>query len=583
MDGKADWLIVGGGTAGCVLAARLSEAPGTRVLLVEAGRDFDQSGANDLTDTSGARAFMDPRYFWPDLSARLVAGPGGRTEPYKQAMLTGGGSSINGQIALRGAPDDYDHWAAAGAAGWGWSDVLPYFRRLETDLDVRDDLHGTEGPIRIRRTPAEDWDSVSTAMSAVWSRLGWPRLADLNGVFADGHGSLPVSNDGAFRGSTARQYLTPEVRSRPNLVVLPETRVLRVRLENGRAVGVDAMRDGGSVRLDAERVVLSAGALRTPQLLMLSGIGDGASLASHGIPAISHRPGVGRNLQDHPNVVVSGCLASGAGKAFAERSVVTYLRYSSGVSGCEASDMVMSVRGRSMWHAVGARICGLLTYVALPHSRGTVALADGDPLAPPTVAFGGLADERDLRRLIEGARFSLRIMVEHLRPDLVAEVFPARLSRRIERLSRPTVANDRLARVGAALMDASPAARRLIVRHLVSNGEDLSAVLADEATAAGFVRDYMGTSWHPCGTCRMGAPTDPGAVVDPDGAVIGVPGLFACDASVMPRITRTNTNLPTIMIAEHMADRMLRRHQPSATGVIAGNDRPAPNAASVRD
>jgi 5-(hydroxymethyl)furfural/furfural oxidase len=583
MDGKADWLIVGGGTAGCVLAARLSEDPGTRVLLVEAGRDFDQSGPNDLTDTAGARAFMDPRYFWPDLSARLGGGPAGRVEPYKQAMLMGGGSSINGQIALRGAPADYDHWEAAGATGWGWSDVLPVFRRLETDLDVRDGFHGTDGPVPIRRTPPEAWDSVSTAVAAVWSRLGHPRLDDLNGAFGDGHGPLPVANDGVSRSSTVRRYLTPEVRARPNLAVMPETRVLRVRLENGRAVGVDAVRGGERIALDAERVVLSAGALRTPHLLMLSGIGDGAALGAAGIPIVSHRPGVGRNLQDHPNVVVSGCLATGAGKAFSTRSVVTYLRWSSGVPDCEASDMVMSVRGRSMWHAVGARICGLLTYVALPASRGTVTLATANPLAPPTVDFASLSDGRDVRRMIDGVRFSARILLDHLRPALVAEVFPARLSRRIERLSRPTALNDGLARAGAALMDASPAARRLIVRHLISNGEDLSAVLADDAAALDFVRDYLGTSWHPCGTCRMGAPTDPGAVVDPDGAVIGVPGLFACDASVMPRITRTNTNLPTIMIAEHLAKRMPRRDRPSANGLIAECDRPAPNTAPMGD
>jgi 5-(hydroxymethyl)furfural/furfural oxidase len=559
MKGTADWLIVGGGTAGCVLAARLSEDPGIRVLLVEAGRDFDQSAPNDLTDVSGARAFMDPRYFWPNLAARIGGGPNGRTEPYKQAMLMGGGSSINGQIALRGAPDDYDHWAAMGATGWSWSDVLPYFRKLETDLDFQDGHHGTDGPIRIRRTPPEAWDSVSSAMAAAWSRLGYPRLADLNGVFGDGHGPLPVSNDGTFRASTVRQYLTPEVRSRPNLDVMAETQVLRVRLENGRAVGVDAVRDGERFHLDAERVVLSAGAFRTPQLLMLSGVGDGSTLGSFGIPAISHRPGVGRNLQDHPNVVVSGCLAIGAGKAFSARSVVTYLRYSSGVPDCDASDMVMSVRGRSLWHAVGARICGLLTYIALPASRGTVTLAAADPLISPTVDFNGLADERDRRRMIDGVRFSTRILLDHLRPDLVAEVFPARLSRLIERLSRPTAANALLAGAGALLMDASPVARRWMVRTIISNGEDLSDVLADDAAAQGFIRDYLGTSWHPCGTCRMGSPTDTGTVVDPDGAVIGIRDLYVCDASVMPRITRTNTNLPTIMIAENLSARIRLR------------------------
>jgi 5-(hydroxymethyl)furfural/furfural oxidase len=391
-------------------------------------------------------------------------------------------------------------------------------------------------------------------MSEIWSRLGYAHLPDLNGDFADGHGPLPVSNDGAFRSSTARQYLSAAVRARPNLRVLTETRVLRVRFENGRAVGVEAIRNNEAISLDAERTILCAGALRTPHLLMLSGIGDGDALSSLGIATISHRPGVGRNLQDHPNVVVSGCLASGVDKAFSQRSVLTYLRYSSGLPDCEPSDMVMSVRGRSMWHAVGERICGLLTYIAIPHSRGAVTLATADPIIGPLVDFNGLSDPRDLTRLVQGARFSARIMFEHLGPDFVADVFPARLSRRIERLSRPTGLNEQLARIGAVLMDSSPTIRKLIVRHIITNGENLANILADDNAAADFVHDYLGTSWHPCGTCRMGAPADPMAVVDPQGAVIGTRNLFIADASIMPRITRTNTNLPTIMIAERMSE-----------------------------
>jgi 5-(hydroxymethyl)furfural/furfural oxidase len=560
MDERADYLIVGGGTAGCVLAARLSENPNNRVLLIEAGRDFDQSSTNDLTDTSGARAFMDPRYFWPDLQARHATNrptsraADGRAEPYKQAMLLGGGSSINGQIALRGSPDDYDHWEAKGALGWGWNDVLPFFRRLETDHDFRGAQHGDDGPIHVRRTPRAEWDSVSMAMADIWSGLGYAHVPDMNGSFADGHGPLPVSNDGIFRSSTARQYLSATVRARPNLRILTETRVLRLRIENGRAVGVEGIRNNEALSLDAQRTILCAGALRTPHLLMLSGLGDGEVLSQLGLVTLSHRPGVGRNLQDHPNVVVSGCLASGADKTFSRRSVLTYLRYSSGHLDCDSSDMVMSVRGRSMWHAVGERICGLLTYIALPHSRGEVVLRSADPMAGPLVDFNGLADPRDLARLIQGARFSARIMFEHLGPDFVAEVFPARLSRRIERLSRPTRLNEQLARIGARLMDASPSLRRLIVRHIITNGENLAEILADDNAAADFVHDYLGTSWHPCGTCRMGAPADPGSVVDPFGRVIGVRDLFVADASVMPRITRTNTNLPTIMIAERMSE-----------------------------
>ncbi len=558
MDGRADVLIVGGGSAGCVLAARLSEDPATRVVLVEAGRDFDQSGAGDLTDVAGARAFMDPRYFQPDLKARHGA-HAPAAEPYKQAMLMGGGSSINGQIALRGYPDDFDHWQTMGARGWGWHDVLPYFRKLETDHDIADDNHGTQGPIAIRRTPRAEWDSISTAMSDVWTRLGYPYLDDLNGVFGDGHGPLPVCNDGVRRSSTVRTYLTPEVRGRPNLTILPETRALAIAFQNGRATGIMARRAGRTVALDAHRVIIAAGALRSPQLLQLSGIGDGNRLGRLGLPTLSHRPGVGQNLQDHPNVVLSGCLVSGAARMFSPRSVLTYLRYSSGLPPCDPSDMVMSVRGRSMWHAVGARICGLLTYIALPASRGTVTIASADPLEGPDVAFNGLSDARDSLRLREGLRFSARIMLDHLGSDLIADIFPARLSRRIERLSRPNLANAWISKLGAAMMDSSPLLRTVLVRHVISNGEDVADILANDAAADDFVRTYLGTSWHPCGTCRMGTPSDPDAVVDADGAVIGVSNLHVADASIMPRITRTNTNIPTIMIAEHMADRLKRK------------------------
>ena len=547
----ADYLIVGGGSAGCVLAARLSEDPRRLVVLVEAGPDLDAERRPDITDTYGGRAFVDPRYFWPDLSATHAAGGGEAS--YKQGKLLGGGSSINGQIALRGAPADYDHWQAAGAAGWGWESVLPWFQRLETDLDFHGSVHGDAGPVKIRRPAHGDIDAVTAAYMRAWAGLGHRRIDDLNGAFGDGYGLLPFSNDGAMRHSASRAYLTAAVRGRRNLMVFDHVRVLRVRCENGCAVGIDAVRDGTPLRLDAARVIVSAGALRTPQILMLSGIGDGAQLSRHAITTISHRPGVGRNLMDHPIVSVSAFVKPAARGVRPSRAVMTYLRYSSGAAGCEPSDMVLSGGARSMWHAVGERICSLRAYIAVPYSRGTVALAGPNPLSAPVVDFNGMSDPRDRRRMVDGFRLVAGILLDHLSPSVVSDVFPSHLSRRIEAVSRPTRLNDLLSRAGALVMDASPRIRDLLIRKVVTQGEALRDILRDDATTEAHVRSALGTSWHASGTCRMGAPSDSASVIDPGGAVIGTRNLFVADASIMPRVTRTNTNLPTIMLAEKLA------------------------------
>ncbi|MCZ8313060.1 MAG: GMC family oxidoreductase N-terminal domain-containing protein [Magnetospirillum sp.] len=549
---RADYLIVGGGSAGCVLASRLSEDPCRRVCLVEAGPDFDAQARADLTDTYGGRAFVDPQYFWPNLRARHAQG--GDDAAYKQGMLLGGGSSINGQIALRGAPADYEHWHESGAAGWNWTAVLPYFRKLETDLDFGGDLHGTTGPIAIKRTHSATWDSVTAAYARAWSRLGFAHIPDLNGEFGDGYGPLPFSNDGTTRHSASRAYLGADVRARANLAILTQTRVLRVVTENGRAVGVEAMRDGEPVRLDAERVILAAGALRTPQILMLSGIGDGNALGRHGIATIAHRPGVGKNLQDHPIVSISAYTEPTGRTVPPSRAVTAYLRYSSQVAGCEPSDMVLSGGARAMWHAVGARICALRAYIALPYSRGSVALRSGDPHVAPAIDFNGMSDPRDVRRIVGGFRLVATVLSDHLRPETVSDVFPARLSQRIEGLSRPILRNELLSRIGALAMDSSKPLRRFLIRRVITNGESLTDILQNDRTIEDYVRSTLGTSWHASGTCRMGARNDDASVVDSSGAVIGARNLFVADASIMPRITRTNTNLPTLMLAERLAD-----------------------------
>ena len=554
-------IVAGGGSAGCALAARLSENPANKVLVVEAGPDYGTANIpDDIADTYAHRAMTNRAYFWPALqvsrgSHRHIPQAGRKPYFFYQGKLMGGGSSINGQVALRGAPADFDGWAELGAKGWDWGSVLPYFRKLETDLDYSNDqLHGASGPITVRRIPRDRWDEFTNAVARSWDSQGHAFVADMNGPYEEGYSPLPTSNDGTARRSTANGHLSDEVRRRPNLRLMPETQVRRILFEGTRAIGVEIVRAGAIEQILGDRVIVSSGAFHSPKLLMLSGIGPADHLRRHGIAVVADRPGVGSNLQDHPLISVLAYLPLIAREKHVIRRNYSYLRYSSHAENCEPADMIMMAVCQSMWHAVGERIGTLSTYISLPYSRGTVRLASSDPMAAPAIDFNWLEDERDRTRLIAAFMRMAGMFTQEPVKTYALDPFPSSFSERVAAISRPTGLNAVLNNVAARLLDSAAPLRRFLIENVISEAPRLAALMADPKAAEDYVCSAVRSAWHPSCTCRMGAADDPMAVTDPNAAVIGTQGLYVADASIMPRVTRTNTNLPSIMIGERVAD-----------------------------
>ena len=555
-----DFVILGGGSSGCTLAARLSEDPRNSVLLIEAGKDVTEETAHrDVLASYPGRAYFNPDFTWPGLNV-LLGGAGqnnsGSRNParYEQARILGGGSSINGLIANRGAPTDYDGWEELGATGWNWDSVLPYFRKLERDLDFDGPYHGKDGPITIRRYPMADWTGFVGTLAKVLEQRGLPIVPDQNGAWQDGVMPVPTSIDERDRRvSCAMAYLTPQVRARPNLTIRTDTYVRHILFDGARATGAEIARGDRHEIVQGRELILTCGAIHSPAVLMRSGVGAPDELARHGIGLVAPLPGVGRNLVEHPSVSISCYLDREARLAdLGRHHTQAQVRFSSRLAGCPAGDMCIAVIARSGWHALGQRVGSLYFWVNKAYSQGSVTLRSADPAAEPLVDFRMLSDRRDLERLRAAFRFVADVATAPELDGMRTKIFPTNYSDRVRGVSRPGMRNAIQMQALASMLGALPPLRGWLIDTLVTSGVTLADLLADDATLDAYLNKSVAGVWHPVGSCRMG--TDPLAVTTPQGRVHGVSGLRVCDASVMPSIPCANTNITTIMIAERMAD-----------------------------
>ena len=504
-----DVIVVGGGSAGCILGARLAEDRKRSVLLLEAGPDYPdiQHLPDDLKyGYSNAAHQVGAPHNWSFVGRATAVGAS--SMPVPRGKVIGGSGAINGQIFIRGAAEDFDTWAIWGNKEWSFDRVLPYFRKIEKDRDFQDDSHGSQGPLPVHRHPREAWLPYQEAFYQACLDLGFPANPDLNRPWTTGVGPVPMNSLDGLRMSTALTYLGP-VRHFLNLTVRGNTLVRRILFSSGRAVGVEAESGGQSFTVGGNEIVLGAGAIGSPQLLMLSGVGPAGELLGLGIPVILDLPGVGQNLRDHPVVRIKQHVREGFPLDPSAPRAQVFLRFTAPGS-TDVNDIqvipssVSSPLGGDHRKAEGVH---LSCQLQLPVGGGELRLASNDPKVQPDLHYRYFDEYPDRKRMREAVRKCVE-MAEH------------------------------------------SAFRNIVTRRVTPTDWDM----ASDKALDDWLRNNVSTSHHISGTCMMGPSSDITAVVDEFCRVRGIEGLRVADASVMPNVVRSNTHATTMMIAERVAD-----------------------------